>query len=72
MDATNNNNETPEYILTTATTEMTIDYRNHVALECLKAMLINPATAQMDFATTADFAVRQADAFILEINKPQV
>lgn len=78
MNATEINNQVPEenvkpeYELNLCTVRPNDEYREHVALECLKAMLINTAIAQNSFEVIADFAFRQADCFIAESRKPQI
>ena len=46
--------------------------RDAIALECMKAMLLNPTVMNNGFETIADFAFRQADAFISKSKEPLI
>lgn len=47
-------------------------YKEQIALDCLKALLVNPKIVELDFDTVADFAIRHAEAFIKKLNEPEV
>lgn len=53
------------------TTQEEID-KNYIALECLKIMLNNPAIMDKSFEVIADFAFRQAEAFVSRSKETEV